>query len=227
MGVSLAREINPRGGELTVDGVVIEGIRNNAPISMGRGAAPDIDTTTIYDTARQNIQDLPDAGVVSFGLLYNPADPTHRKLEQLLDSNDTASFIWSVYGSEDTRGRIGKTGKTVETITAAIADATGVLSVTAGARSNLKIGDYLIEGSNQYIIDGMDSSGSLVVRKPDGSEISAVSSKSYTVKVPAMRKTFEARVVQFPIGGGVPLGGAVTLRVVGVVTDVVGTPDIT
>ena len=217
------------GRTLLVDGNIMRPIEN---LSLTGRTTPDLPAPDL-NTRGQNIRPgTPDYGSYSFTLYYNAGDASHSALKSAWKNSKRVNCEVRNQGQRDTLGfNTRKAIESSEEITLSYTSA-GVITVANNSTLNLDDvapGDYLVPSSGATVRIMVANDGTTTVAATSGTLAANTTATSYTVKTPAESETFNAYVTEFTQDAtGAESYDLVscTLRIDGIATINVGTPDI-
>ena len=226
-----ARVIKLRGGTLYKGDQRIQGIAVGS-IAIPGILAAQIDISPQNVEERQFISDLDNPGACTFQLIFNPADPLHKKMYDEQGEDIESTYKWIVSGkivggfaTNDSR-EIGKLS--VVSVSAGAGEQTLVYSKHTAEEP--KEGDILEHGVNEDLKIKSREPGEKkykVTKLPAGAIAAVAAATDYNVKIPAVAFTFSGRVTGIPItGGGVALTCAVSIQINSKPDIVIGTPNL-
>lgn len=222
------RFVSGNNAPLRMNGELIEGV---VVVNVPGKVSQTFQVRDTLSTAIEVVPDLPAAGVASFTVNFNSADPVHRKLKQYQDGNDLVGFEWLVEGQE-ILGVKSKTAEQIGEVNVTGVSNAGVLTYGSFTIGPPKIGDHLEHADNENLIvvsaDYSNASGvRLNVTQLDGTNPSAVAAAAdYVIKKPAQMQKFAGRISGVPKQGGQVIVATVQIALAGEVQEIVGTPDL-
>lgn len=218
------------GRTLLVDGNIMRPIEN---LSLSGRTTPDLPAPDL-NTRGQNIRPgIPDYGSYSFTLYYNAGDTSHSALKSAWRNSKRLNCEVRNQGQRDTLGfNTNKAIENPEKITMSYT-AAGVITVDSDSTlglDDIAPGDYLVPATGDTVRIGIANDGTTSVMALTGTLAARTTAADFTVKTPAENETFNAYITEFSqdaSGGGESYDLiSVTLRVDGIATINVGTPDI-
>ncbi len=235
-----------RGGNLLVDGKLLEGVDN---LALPGSSAPKIPAVSIISESQEFLLDIPNPGAMAFRVDYNPADDLHAKLNAAVGENQQLAFTWRIQGKKVNSivglSEISGAG-TCDLLT--VAGDVGDLKLSSGTGDVPHPGDFLVKtgGGTDNTSDGeklrviesdfsVEGKIKLKLGKGQGNPVAFTGAptvhatvSNWRIDRPAIAARFRGLVDAFGTGGagGRIVAGQASITISGAVTYYVGTPSL-
>jgi len=224
-----------RQSPLYVNDELIEGILQT---SVPGATSQRFPIGDVLDSVRRFAADIPDPGVATFVLHFNPADNLHRKLLQYQENDTLVRFKWQtvgkVVGDLKTKAGVGKGTVTVQNLALQTDKSMALIDWSNFTVDEPSIGDYLNTDADAIKLqviaaDYSDAAGiKMLVKNAKNGNLTAISdtATAFTLTQPAVRVEFVGTIGGLPMQGGQTITAAGQVTIDGEVEFKVGTPDL-
>ena len=226
------RILETRGAPLYIGDDLIEGVQQ---VNIPGPSSQRFPIGDVLDGVRRYSLDLPEPGVATAVIAFNPADPAHLKLLQYLKNNTLVKVTWWVVGKK-VNGVNTKTGNPIGSATGTVTAGTGegLFKWTSFSADQPRVGDILAADSKESLLvtkaDYTTAKQITVQKITSGKAVGVPKAETtateYTITQPAEQISFTGQISGLPMGGQQTVAAQMSINISGELTLTVGTPDI-